>query len=34
MSSQELVDIVDENNEVIKTVTRAKMRKDQLPHRA
>ena len=34
MSSQELVDIVDENNEVIKTVTRAKMRKEQLPHRA
>lgn len=34
MSSQELVDIVDENNEVIKTVTRAQMRKEQLPHRA
>jgi len=34
MSASELVDIVDEDNNVIDTVTRAKMRKDQLPHRA
>ena len=34
MSATELVDIVNENNEVIKTVTRREMRQEQLPHRA
>ncbi|MGN1281522.1 MAG: NUDIX domain-containing protein [Succinivibrio sp.] len=34
MSSTELVDIVDRDNNVLRTVTRAQMRKEQLPHRA
>lgn len=34
MSSTEQVDIVDRDNNVIKTVSRAQMRKEQLPHRA
>ncbi len=34
MSATELVDIVDENNNVVKTVTRKEMRAQQLPHRA
>ncbi|MGN0901689.1 MAG: NUDIX domain-containing protein [Succinivibrio sp.] len=34
MSAHELVDIVDENNNVIKTVERHEMRKYELPHRA
>lgn len=34
MSANELVDIIDENNQVIKTVPRHEMRKDSLPHRA
>ena len=34
MSALELVDIVDENNEVVKTVTRKEMREGKLPHRA
>ena len=34
MADNELVDIVDENNEVIKTVFRKEMRQKHLPHRA
>lgn len=34
MSSQELVDIVDRDNNVVNTVTRKEMRQKQLPHRA
>ncbi|NLK84811.1 MAG: NUDIX domain-containing protein [Aeromonadales bacterium] len=34
MSCEELVDVVDENNSVLKTVTRKQMRQEQLPHRA
>lgn len=34
MSSEELVDIVDRDNNVINTVTRKEMRKKQFPHRA
>ncbi|WP_406018816.1 NUDIX domain-containing protein [Succinivibrio sp.] len=34
MSATELVDIVDEDNNIVKTVTRKEMRKEQLPHRA
>ena len=34
MSADELVDIVDENNNIVQTVTRREMRSKQLPHRA
>ncbi len=34
MSAEELVDIVDENNTVIDTITRKEMRLKKLPHRA
>jgi|SRR5574344_353659 isopentenyldiphosphate isomerase len=34
MASDELVDVVDANNNIVKTVTRKQMRQEQLPHRA
>ena len=34
MSALELVDVVNEQNEIIETVSRAQMRKEHLPHRA